>query len=313
MISDKCLATLNPELAKEWHPAKNKLTPFDVTLYSNKKIWWKCSKNHDWEAYVGTRSHQKTGCPCCSGRKAHHDNCLATLNPELAKEWHPIKNKLTPFDVTSRSGKKCWWKCSKGHEWEVILLNRVRNPKCPHCNCLATLDPELAKEWHPTKNKLTPFDVTLGSEKKIWWKCSEEGHEWEALICNRSAGCNTIREPTGCPLCSQSKNERNCKIIFEKIFNKPFPSNRKVFGNRMELDGYCEELELAFEYNGIQHYKTVPYWHRNGETLKKQQERDKLKLKLCEKKEICLIVIPYFENHRLEAFIRDKISFLNYI
>ena len=53
---------------------------------------------------------------------------------------------------------------------------------------LAYLYPELAKEWHPTKNgELTPYDVTHGSNKKVWWlgKC---GHEWEQIVKSRTNG-----------------------------------------------------------------------------------------------------------------------------
>ena len=47
---------------------------------------------------------------------------LHTINPQLATEWHPTKNsKLTPDKVTPGSGKKVWWQCKKGHEWEAAI------------------------------------------------------------------------------------------------------------------------------------------------------------------------------------------------
>ncbi|TXE18585.1 hypothetical protein ES692_05960 [Psychroserpens burtonensis] len=214
VVKSNCLATLNPELAKEWHPIKNgNLTPFDVALGSNKKVWWKCDKgeDHEWEAVISSRTHG-SGCSVCSGRTVVKSNCLATLNPELAKEWHPSKNgDLTPFDVTLGSIKKVWWKCDKGedHEWESKINNRtINNNGCSICSgrtavksyCLATTNPELTKEWHPSKNgDLTPFDFTLGSIKKVWWKCDKgEDHEWEAVIYSRTHG-------GGCPICSNYK------------------------------------------------------------------------------------------------------------
>ena len=83
-------------------------------------------------------------------------NCLATLNPTLANEWHPTKNgELTPNKVTPSSGKKVWWKCPKGndHEWQAIIANRNKGIGCPICsnqkvarsNCLGTVNPELSK------------------------------------------------------------------------------------------------------------------------------------------------------------------------
>jgi len=177
-----CLATLNSELAKEWHPTKNKkLTPFDVSEFSHKKVWWKCDKgdDHEWEASIGDRSNGRD-CAVCAGKKTVLSNCLLTLNPDLAKEWHPNKNlDLTPLNVSSSSNRAVWWKCDKGydHVWVAKISNRNNGKGCPICsnrkvvlsNCLATLNSELAKEWHPIKNKdLTPFDVTTGNNTKVW-------------------------------------------------------------------------------------------------------------------------------------------------
>lgn len=207
------LADSNPELAKQWHKTKNgKLTPYDVRPGSSKKVWWKCPEGEDHEWYVSV-SNRKAGwgCPICSGRKVTKSNCLATINPELAKEWHPTKNgELTPYDVTPNSQKKVWWKCPKGvdHEWDAIIADRNNGIGCAICsnykvvrsNCLAILNPQLAKEWHPTMNgKLTPEDVHPGSAKKVWWKCPKgDDHEWRTVVYSRTGG-------KGCPICCGRK------------------------------------------------------------------------------------------------------------
>lgn len=59
---------------------------------------------------------------------------LGKLYTELIKEWHPTKNKsLTPYQVTSGSGKKVWWKCKQGHEWIMAVKERKRRTRCPKC------------------------------------------------------------------------------------------------------------------------------------------------------------------------------------
>jgi len=122
---ENCLATVSPKLAKEWNHKKNgKMTTSNVTPHSQKKVWWKCKKGHEWEAVIGARS-KGSGCPYCSGNRACKDNCLATVNPKLAKEWNYKKNgKLTPSDVTSGANKSVWWKCKKGHEWVANICSR---------------------------------------------------------------------------------------------------------------------------------------------------------------------------------------------
>jgi very-short-patch-repair endonuclease len=209
VVKSNCLATLNPNLANEWHPSKNGiLTPEDVHPGSAKKVWWKCQNgdDHEWKTVIYSRTGGK-GCPICSGRKVVKSNCLATLNPNLATEWHSSKNgKLTPKDVGLNSGKKVWWKCPEGddHEWKSTVRNRAIGLGCPICsnqkvvlsNCLATLNPELAKQWHPTKNdKLTPYEVGAGSGKDVWWECPEgKDHVWKSSIKKRNKG-------RGCPIC----------------------------------------------------------------------------------------------------------------
>ena len=141
VCSDNCLETLNPSLAKEWHPTKNgSLTPKEVTPGSNKKVWWLCQNGHEWQVTVNNRTHRGTMCPYCSGRLACDDNCLETLNPKLAKEWHPTKNgSLTPRDVTLGSGKKVWWVCKKGHEWQAVVGSRNKGAGCPYCKSKTSL------------------------------------------------------------------------------------------------------------------------------------------------------------------------------
>lgn len=114
------------------------------------------------------------------------------------------------------------------------------------------------------------------------------------------------------------KYEKQCRVIFEKIFNKPFPSVRPQFlkrsnGRCLELDGYNSELKLAFEYNGIQHYKFSPRFHRKPEDFTQQLTRDKDKRKLCKLHNVKVVEIPYnIKYDKLEAYIRLQLIKLGY-
>jgi hypothetical protein len=179
------LIEANRELASEWHPYKNgSLTPSSVTPSSGKKVWWKCPKgvDHEWPATIANRN-KGSGCPICSNHRVAISNSLGTVNPNLVKEWHPTKNgDLTPFEVLPSTARKVWWQCAvnPNHEWEAKLNNRANGKGCPFCvnqkifreNSLATVNPALAAQWHPTKNgNLSPFDVAPSSIRKVWWKC----------------------------------------------------------------------------------------------------------------------------------------------
>ena len=82
-----------PDITKEWHPTRNgDLKPWDIAPSSNVRIWWQCSNNHDhiWRATANKRALGR-GCPFCSGNRVHESNCLATVLPEVAQEWHPTE------------------------------------------------------------------------------------------------------------------------------------------------------------------------------------------------------------------------------
>jgi len=135
LTPDYNLSVINPTLAGQWHPTLNgDLTPRSVTPDSSKRRWWLCQKGHVWQDTVSNRTHFQTGCPYCWGQRVCADNCLETVAPHLAAQWHPTKNNgLTPKDVTAGSGKRVWWICKKGHEWEARISDRHSGSGCPVC------------------------------------------------------------------------------------------------------------------------------------------------------------------------------------
>jgi hypothetical protein len=191
-----------------WSP-RNELLPTEVTAASHKKVWWVCEKGHEWEAKIDTVTVLGCGCPYCAGKLAiPGETDLATLRPDLMAQWDFEKNTLKPEEITIASHDKVWWKCDQGHSWKAVVFSRTKEngSGCPYCtgrlvlsgfNDLATLKPNLANQWYqPLNGELTPDKVTLGSNKKVWWQCSE-GHVWQAYIYAR-----TKPNGTGCPVCA---------------------------------------------------------------------------------------------------------------
>jgi hypothetical protein len=281
IVHSNCLSTIRPDIAAQWHSTKNRnLSPTDVGVGSHRKVWWKCPQgdDHEWQASIIARVNG-TGCPICSNRKVVESNSLAVRNPELALQWHPTLNgDLTPYDVTPTTTRKVWWKCSVGddHQWQANVLTRNNGNGCPICsnrtivpsNSLATLDPDLAAEWHPTKNgQLTPDDIGSGSGKKVWWLC-KKGHEWKTSVDHRT------RRGSGCPYCRNASSIPELRILAELATIFPSVQHRsKVDGN--EIDIYIPEHKVGIEYDGV-------YWH------KKKQKQDKEKNTAL--KDICILI-----------------------
>ncbi|MFR5859319.1 MAG: zinc-ribbon domain-containing protein, partial [Clostridia bacterium] len=198
--------------------------------------------------------------PYCAGQlPIVGENDLLTVNPTLAKEWHPTKNgDLAPYDVTAGSHRKVWWLCEEGHEWQSIIKSRNKGVGCPYCsnkrvvpgkNDLFTINPELAKEWHPTKNgELTPQQFTFGSGKKVWWIC-KNGHEFYKSIDAR-------RKNPNCPICSSRRRtsfpEQAIYYYVKQVFPDAINSYKDIFANnsRMELDIYIPSIKVGIEYDG---------------------------------------------------------------
>lgn len=197
------------------------------------------------------------GCPICSARTAalkRGINDLLTVSPDLAAQWHDMKNgNLKPSDVTAHSMRKVWWQCRKGHEWEASVNGRQKGRGCPYCSgnrilpgCtdLLSINAPFLSEWDYEKNgDLKPESFGRGSIRKVWWKC-REGHSWEAAIYSRTAG-------SGCPYCA----------------------GRKVLSGFNDLASGCPEItrEWDYEKNGSLHPEDITagsnkrVWWRCGE------------------------------------------------
>ncbi len=274
------LQSKNPELAKQWHPNKNMLlTPNDVSSGSGKKAWWLCSNNHEWQAVINSRN-RGVGCPFCARQKRTSDKNFATEYPELLKELDVIKNKnLDPEKLSPHASQKVWWNCENGHSWQTTIQTRTRNQyknSCPYCtnrklcneNSLAQLRPDIAQDWHPTKNKsLTPKDVLARGGPKVWWTC-KHGHDWQATVGTR------VNNGTGCPKCSLQTSRIEIAVYSEitALFSGVV-WQEKIEG--YECDVLIKDKNIGIEIDGV-------YWHR------RRPDVDKVKSKLFEAKGIQL-------------------------
>jgi hypothetical protein len=204
------LARCRPDLARQWHPTRNgALTPARVVAGSTQPVWWRCPEGDDHEWCVSPHDRSLEGrCPFCVGLRASSTNSLAATQPFVAEEWHPTRNgELAPRDVVAGSARVVWWRCRRHpeHEWRASPSNRCsRRSRCPFCSgkraspsyCLATVHPEVARDWHPTLNgALTPAAVTPRARREVWWQCAR-GHAWRTRVCartSRGVGCPTCR------------------------------------------------------------------------------------------------------------------------
>eukprot|EP00128_Syssomonas_multiformis_P014182 Colp12_sorted_trinity150504_noHs@16176 len=232
-----------PDVIREWHPHKNPAGPECTKAFARSSYWFVCQEGHEWKARVCNRTLLGAGCPTCKLKKVTSTHNLLAKHPALTAEWHPTKNgELTPDAIAPSSNQRVWWQCQQGHEWEATAFSRsFQESGCPKCvkerqrgmpkgkRSLLTAHPDLAQQWHPTKNGvLTPDTVSRGSDKKVWWQCTKDRtHEWEARVSSRSVS------KTGCPLCKAHVNDtNNLLFLYPKVAEEWHPTlNDKLVAN----------------------------------------------------------------------------------
>lgn len=181
------------------------------------------------------------------------------LQPEISKTWDVHRNgDYTPYDFSQFSVKRFWWICEHGHSFDCTLANRNKYG-CPVCkgwrvavgfNDLGTQRPDIARMWHPTMNgSLTPYDITIGAEKLIWWQCPDyDNHIWEGKPWSLT---NPKRKSmlSGCPYCSKHRvsdenslllNRSDVLVKWDYNKNSKSPGEYSVYSNK-KVWWVCED------------------------------------------------------------------------
>ena len=133
------LAEKYPEVAKEWNYKKNNpLVPQNVSPHSNLKVWWICSKGHEWNSRIGGRTSKNNGCPYCAKLKLpkYAKTCLEKDRPDVCKYWdYELNDELKPDMVGVKSAISIWLKCKDcGYSWSERVNNITKRKYiCPKC------------------------------------------------------------------------------------------------------------------------------------------------------------------------------------
>jgi DNA-directed RNA polymerase subunit RPC12/RpoP len=208
-----------------------------------------------------------------------------------------------------------------GEEWSVILRDVMRGYGCPYChhkrvsknNNLFLKFPEICKDWNYDKNESNPSDFLPFSNRKVWWKCSKCGNEWNASINSR-----TGKGKTDCPNC---RARSKCEVIIEKYLKKnnicfmpqykiddcknirPLPFDFAIFNND-------NDLLFLLEYDGELHFRGYNKSKSSNKKLLKTQKNDKIKNKYCKDNNIRLLRISYKNKNRMLDILEKELGLL---
>jgi hypothetical protein len=243
------LASSFPEVAKYFDLRMNKYDTSEVTSHSGKKAFWFCDEGHTYESVIASRVLQRSNCPVCTLKVFQEgSNDLSTTHPQLLLAWHASLNlPLLPIQLTASSREKVWWQCTKTHPPFQAMVRSRKLYGCPYCSGwsvlvgetdLASVNPELAKEWNRELNLKSPSEVSSGSDYLAWWT-DTSGHTWQQRVQTRSRG-------VGCPDCAQYGFSSLKPAVLYLIFHPKMLSRKIGITN---LDIKTDRLD-AFIKNG---------------------------------------------------------------
>lgn len=279
----------------EW--LSNKATELGFKLLSTEykrlqgKYLWECQNGHQFTLIGYAVSEGSIQCKKCIN--------LSWLK-KVTNEASQLGIKLLSTEYRKLI-TKYKWECQNRHQWNATANSVIiQKAGCSICSLNEKYKQAVAVAQNRGFRLLD--NVYKGSHTYYTWECPDF-HQWEATLHNISQG-------SGCPYCNVHLNETKCRFIFEQLTDEKFIRTQKILPDRLELDGYCKELNLAFEYNGEQHY--MRFSHISQKSFERIKLRDELKIQFCERYGIKLLVIPYTQQNNLEEYVRHELSQLGF-
>jgi len=276
------------------------------TKYKNifTKYKFQCAKGHVWKMSAHQMRTLKQWCYLCSSKAPLKIEDLQILAVKRGGQL------LSKRYVNAQQPLK--WKCAKGHLWKAPPgALKYRNNWCLICSGSQKLTIKDLIKVAKSRNGKFLSKAYKNINSKYKWECAE-GHTW-------SATANSVKNGgTWCPKCVFFYNEEVCRTTFEQLFNRKFKKAkpewlRNTQGFKMELDGYCKSLGIAFEYHGSQHFVSSHYYFaKNKENLSRRIDKDREKELICEKKNVKLFIITYKDDlTQLPELIKKRSKKLN--
>lgn len=248
----------------------------------------------------------KLGCPYCYGKYKTKDDIIPFIkdkNVELISEYQgsekPINCKC----------KKC------GNVWTTIPKVLTTNGSgCPQCGKERAIKSEtktrqqFINDLKTANSDIKVIGEYVNTHTPILVECKIHKKRWYGIP------ANLLNKSAGCPYCHLSKSKRIMLEILDK-FNINYVRQYSIVGckykHKLKFDAFDINNNIAFEFNGEQHYKAIDFAGKGKEWAEKQleltQSRDKAKIKYCNKNNIPIIIIPYWERDNMEYFIRNQL------
>lgn len=347
-FANYCIQNIDKDfLNKYWDYEKNKgIDPWTISYGSKKDIYIYCQEKDYHESYKTSPNHFISGfrCPYCSSKKVHPKDsfgqwCIDNVDINFFDKYWGKSNTVDPFALPKYSEKKVYFVCQDINYHGEYLMSPsffVMGSRCPYCNgssvhvldSLANVYPEVIQLWSD-KNKKTPYEYSVGSKQKVWFKCNSGIHDdYEMYIyraVDRMFECSKCRETSQISHLQRKIDDYIDKNYSVYTYNHEYqctivPRNPKT--NRLlPLDRELiinNKCHLILECNGLQHYEiclltklSAEHNHITPEEqLADQQWRDEYKKNYALSNGYYYLEIPYYteKDDLYKKLIDDKIN-----
>lgn len=241
----------------------------------------------------------KLNCPNCS--YLYRPNVFQCYQ-RIIKKW-PYYRLIEPEKYTSMN-KPVLLKCTK---CGTYLKETPRQASCSTCRVCSISNKKSLKTRKIEVSQYSRdslFLIDMDDNGTGYFKCNR-GHLFHRKI------STMIVDKQECPLCNiSSKGEDN---IQKYLISRSIPYvTQKVFStckdkNTLPFDFYIDNKFLV-EFDGIQHFKKVPFFNQKGDSLQKRVRRDNIKSQWAINNEIPLLRISYKDIDKVDDILKNKLD-----
>lgn len=268
-----------------------------------KKHKCKGIQSKDWSHF----KNYTYGCSYCSGRGKTNEDIYKEMHDKNIILLTEYKGNEKPISCECKVCKNIWTTLPK-----VLITNKSGCPKCGKIKAVKA-ETKTKEQFILEMSKVDASIEILGdyinTHTKIKCQCKKCGKIWSGYP------ANLLNKSAGCPGCNISIGE---KLLLDTLtslgidYIPQYPINDGIHKRPLRFDAFDKYNNIAFEFNGEQHYFPVDF-AGNGEEwaieqFKITKERDRSKLNYCRKNNIRIITIPYWEKDNIKQILEDSIK-----
>jgi hypothetical protein len=283
----------------------NSKEPMKIFCREHQQFFWQNANNH----------LQGQGCPCGRNERISKSNSKYNQKTFIEESKKIHKDKYS-YSLVRYVGvrEKVRIICKKHYcVFEQTPYAHLRGAGCHIC----ANEKVIAATKSNTKNFIKKAIKVHGDKYNYSLVNYINNHTKVKIICKKHHDDYFLQHPAkhlsgrGCPLCNSSDGENIIRGFLKNnnfVFKEQVKFDDCFLDKKLSFDFYVPSLNMLIEYNGIQHYEKIDFYHQGKYNFEYQQKRDKIKKEYCICNKINLLEIPYWEKNNIENILKRELG-----